>query len=595
MAKDGPTTGMEVQDWVEELDIALKYRRDYGLEDSWPDIEEKFYERHPDFEEGGPNLIYSVGDAFLSSMTVPNPYIFVKPLRPDVVDKVRTLETLDNILLKQLRIRQAIVTAVTQAYLYGRGFLKIGYDSEWGFSTEPDTLSSDVGLTLSQFSDKGERIEFNRIKPGMPWVLPVLPHDMVVPWGTGEDLNSAPWVAQRIIRHIDDVRSDTKYENTKRLEPTMTMEDFTKSYTAKVKPWKVGQDLQHGVRDTGTEYVELWEIHDRRTQEVLVMADGHDKFLRKEKDLLQIDGFPYVSFAFVPSTRTFWVTPDAYYQISPQEELTDISRMARRQRRSSVLKFLMDEDLIEDFEAEKLLSEDVGVLVKAKPQGRSLRDAVVPFAHPNYNQGLYMDGEVIRRNAREMVGFSRNQVGEFEQTGRRTATEASIVEKGASLRMDRRQGEMRNIYEELIRKVNHVVFEFWKTDRTMEILGEDGEAMWATFSGKGLKGDYLYDIQFSVEEQASLQQRQAQSLQLYSVLAQDPHVDPIALRSFLRRQWNDPNFSALFPEQGAQNADTLLQMQQMQGGGGGAPAANGGGQGPAQMPRLPGGGGGAPA
>ena len=115
MAKDGPTTGMDVQDWGEELDIALKYRRDYGLEDSWPDIEEKFYERHPDFEEGGPNLIYSVGDAFLSSMTVPNPYIFVKPLRPDVVDKVRTLETLDNILLKQLRIRQAIVTAVTQA------------------------------------------------------------------------------------------------------------------------------------------------------------------------------------------------------------------------------------------------------------------------------------------------------------------------------------------------------------------------------------------------------------------------------------------------------------------------------------------------
>jgi hypothetical protein len=311
------------------------------------------------------------------------------------------------------------------------------------------------------------------------------------------------------------------------------------------------------------EFCELFEIRDRRTGKIYVIASGHDKFLRNEEDLLQIDGLPFVSFSFTPSARSFWTTPDSFYLLPYQAEHADISRISSLQRRASVLKFLYQEGALDEAEFAKLLSAEPMVGVKVK-QGVNFQEAVMPFTAPNNNQQLYNDAEFVRRNARETVGFSRNQLGEYEQTGRRTATEALAVREASSVRMSRRQAAVKDAYVDIITKVNKMVFEFWKGPRWTEVVGVEG-AQWIEFSGEELKGDYTYDVQFVPGSTMDQNARKQEALNLYAIMSQDPSVDSTKLRQMLVNAYNDPEFSGLFG--GLQNAAVSLPMQEMQQGG----------------------------
>ena len=177
-------------------------------------------------------------------------------------------------------------------------------------------------MSFSQFDKRGRRIEFGKTRPGMPWVQAVLPHDIVVPWGV-RDLDESPWIFHRVVRHIDDVKADPKYPHTKGLVPVMSMEDYVNSYKTRLKPYRIGPRAP-GTSSRKEEYVELWEGRNKRTGKIIALATGYNKKLREDDDqLLTEEGYPFASVSFVPRSRTFWVTPDAYYLKYHQAEQFD--------------------------------------------------------------------------------------------------------------------------------------------------------------------------------------------------------------------------------------------------------------------------------
>jgi hypothetical protein len=572
---------MTLADWVTEIDNGLEYRMRYGLETRWAELEALYFNVHDSSVSAGPNIVYSTGDALLSTLTVLKPTITVKPLKPEYIQASKVLESVNNSLLEQMRLQEEVELATLHSFLWGRGILKIGYDSEWGWDEKYDFGGTvqPTGFSMTRFNSQGNLIETNPTNPGMPWVRAVPPHDIVVPWGTRE-LNDAPWIAHRVIRHIDDIRADSKYRNVRDLTPSMSMQDFVDSYKTPQKPQKVGSLFFKGqVRTRLAEYVELWEIHDRRTGRVMVLATNHTKWLRDEIDALQIDNtLPFVSIGFVPTTRSFWVTPDAYYIRHAQAELSDVAVQMAKQRRISALKFITTPEAFDPDELDKLLSPEVGVAAMTK-SGVNPREAVVTL-QAGSNQQIQLDAEEIRRNARELVGFSRNQVGEYETRGRRTATEAGIVQQASSLRISRRQLVVAKTYISVMRKVNQVIFEYWKLPRITEMIDEEGREIWISYNGPGLKGEYNYRLAFSDEPVDSLQNRRMEALQLYSMLLQDPAVDQVELRQYLTNAMNDPEFSRLFKGM-IDNARVRLQMSKMQAAMGGVPEDGGQGQPPA--------------
>ena len=552
-----------VSEWRTEINNGLRYRLEHGLEDSWTKLEAAFY-GVKDKDSAGPNIIAATGDSLLSALTVPYPRIRVIPKRQEYVAGAMVVEALDNHLLEELKIPVQVEMAVHHAFLWGAGFLKLGYDSQFGYAPGLE-IGEGIGATLSQFDRRGNRLEAIA-NPGMPWLRSCLPHDIVVPWGT-VDIDEAPWVAHRVVRHVDEIKSDSKYRNVRDLEPMMSMEDFVKSYTTVQKPYRTGETLARGSGTSKAEYCELYEIHDRRTGRIKVIVTGHKSFLRDEEDALQIDGQPFISVGFVPRARTLWVTPDSFYLRQAQAELNDISLTASKQRRIACLKFLVARGAMKEEELTKVLSTKVGIAAFVE-QGTNLRDAIQMIGDHN-NASLYQDAEHVRMNAREAVGFSRNQTGQYAGA-RTTATEVGVVDRASLQRLSRRQTVLRRTYISVFQKLNQVIFSFWGLPRVESILGPTGAQRWIEFTGPQVKGDYAYELSFSDEIIPSQQERERQALEMYYTLAQDPMVDQVALREFLSNAYNSPSLRTIFGA--TQNAPIRPQLQGVQGREGSTPS-----------------------
>ena len=547
------------EDWFEEIEQGLDYRRDYGAETDWARLEDLFYSRQS--LSAGPNIILATGDTLLSSLSVFYPKVVVRARDQEHVRSAKVLEAVDNWLMGELEIPEQVEMSILHAFLWSQGVLKIGYDSEWGYDERFEIGDG----TYTQIDRKGRLIESGIAKRGMPWVRACLPHDIIVPYGT-RDEDDARWIAHRVIRHIDEIRADDKYENVRDLEPMLSQKDFVESYRSVRKVYRMGQQWPNRGGTGKAEYCELFEIHDARTRRVLVICTGYGKFLRNDEDLLQLDGLPFVSMSLVPRARSFWVTPDAYYLQQPQAELNDIALQASKQRRITCLKALAHKSAFDDEELDKAISADVGVVALVN-DGVPL-DEAIKLLGGHSNVWIYQDADHVRRNARELVGFSRNRFGEYETVGRRTATEAGIVERAAQARIARRQKALSRVYRKVVSKINQILFEFWSSERVIELVGPEG-AEWVRFSGDSLRGDYSYEIELTSEPPVAEETRRRRALELYMLLRQDPMIDPQGLAEFLVSAFGDPELEGIFAGRSRnRNAPLRVQMPEMLGAGG---------------------------
>jgi len=527
------------EDWLVRIDNALEYRRKFACEDKWADLEKSYLNDSSGDTAVGPNLIYSQGDAIMSALNVPDPECVITAEHPMGVDRAPIVEYIDNWLIRKLKIKRTVDLATLHCYLKSKGIIKIGYDSEFGWSPRFDigTRERPVGATLTQFDKKGKRTEFMNTVPGMPWIGVVQPEDFVVPWGT-IFLDDAPWAAHRIVRKNTYFKSDPKYKNTSRLEPQLSMEDYMASYTKTKKGRMQYTTDKMMFANRQPEYNVAWEIHDRMSGKVFVVSPDYDKFLREDDDALLVAGLPFVDMSFVSHPRSFWATPQAYYLGQIQHTQFDISMQAEKTRRINNLKFLAKKGVIDPQEMTRLLSGDVGVFGFIN-SSENIKDLIATFP-----QGSMMDfiiqSDQTRKDAREVVGFGRNQMGEEMQSTRRTAREATFVQQGSERRTGRRFSSLTNMYIELLTKLNKICFSFWKTPR-YAMVGND----WVKFNASELKGDYLYDMSLSTTRNLSRAERKIEAMMMMSQLMMVPGIDHAALFKYLQDAANDPAFERI--------------------------------------------------
>lgn len=548
------------EDWLTEISNGLEYRRKFGLEDMWGQFEAIYYNVHNSMLNDGPNIFLSQGDAMLSTLTVPTARVKVSATKPEEVELAPLVETLDNTILRELDLKSEIEDATLHAFLFGRGFIKFGYDSEWGYDPSLDMGGSlQLGATLTQLNRKGDkRIEYDStVSPGTPWARVVLPHDIVVPWGA-KNISNTPWIAHRVVRKLSDLREDPKYIIPKSMQAQISIQDFVESYRT-LQRNRTHRRMSSSIDSREPEFVEFYEIHDRCTGMIYCVTWDCDKFLRKETNALQIDNIlPFAGLGFTPRTRSFWTTPDAQYLYFIQAELSDIAVQRTKQRRISTLKFLVDGSVLSDEELAKVLSPDVGIAAKVNA-GQKLTDALAPVSY-SPNQQLIVEEEQLRSAGREQIGFSKNQVGEYTP-GRKTATEVGEVGQASRLRMSRRGAQIQKLYEDSVRILNNIMFTYWSIPRYLPVLGQQRTNQWQAVNGASLRGRYAYSIEFVEENE--LAQRKFTALQLYGTLVQDPGIDPIGLRAYLISQFNDPAFERIFS---ADVRGRMLELQQQNGG-----------------------------
>jgi len=501
----------EVNQWQAHLELAKQYRERYGMEHKW-DRWRKYYRNEYSDSTIPVNMIFATGRSLIPRIYFRNPKIMVTPDQPGFFFHAKLVEAIDNKLVRLTGMKDQLKRSALNAFLYGTGVGKVGYDSEFGFIDDDDSRQqvAEMETLVGQEIDEPS-IEYDaNIIPGHPWFKSLHPRDLYVPWGTLE-IKDSPWAAHRFVRHIDDVRADRKYVNASKVSPTHRTKSLSRDYEG------VGNALD---ATPDAEYVELFEIHDLREGRIKVIATGYEGYLRNDPMPINMNKLPFHALIWNEDTDGFWGLSDCQ-MIEPQQlELNEIRTQFQEHRKRSLLKVIMRRGAFSPEDKDKLISGDVGPLLEADVDG-SLRDAITTF-QPFLGTDLITAGDVVRQDIREQVGFSRNQMGEYDVRSRRTATEAAIVDQAAQIRVDERRDALADMYMEVIEDFNRYIFEFWDEQQVAEIVGPDGRQHWVSFTGQQLHGRYSLTVDPEEAQPRSAAQRKMEAHELLQMLAQFP-------------------------------------------------------------------------
>lgn len=506
------TTIKQARDFKEKISAGRDNR-------TWDNYLDYFRSKFANESELTYNMIFGILKALLPRVYYENPRVTVRPAinnvamaNPQYLIFSQILENIDNWLLSDimLNLKNDIKLVIQDSFIYNFGVLKIGYDTEFVL---PFVMSSLHDATLNKYNLKtGHRIEYDtNIRSGMPFIKRIDPRDIVVPPDC-LSLSNCRWIAHRTKRLLEDVESDERLDSIK---------------TIPIIPDKNQPET----------FIDLWEIHDYKTGKLYIISDHSDKFLFNGIDTLQIIGLPFEELVFNPDGDNIWGVSDVKIILPQQKELNEVRLQELQFRRLQRLKFLVEKGSIKQEELDKILSEEGTVFIQTDGNPLTVIKEL-PIGIPS---NLEQWAQLIREDVRELVGFSRVQLGEFEQTGRRTAFETAQVGASSNIRCNERGSLVGDLLSKAFRKVHSYIFKFWESERIAEIIGTDGVKYWVAYKGKELEGDYVVSINIENAQLESSVLRKQEAKELFTTLIRDPELTTLArqkLREHLLRQYN---------------------------------------------------------
>jgi len=504
-----------VEWWKNELEQGEDYKKKFGDSENWEQYSE-WYRANFSKDVLPYNLIFSMARTMIPNTYLRNPYVTVTSDSPGKEAEAAVLEAVLNKLIRVCKIKSTIKKLCLDTFLFGTGIIKTGFNSEFGL------VLDETGIQQQKVK---KNIEFDtRVTPGMPWALPVHPENVLFPKGYVAE--NVPWIAFKVYRDLEFIKQDKKYIKSVR-------ESVAPSYK------RTGEDE--------AKFCELIEIHDRETEKVYVFETNGNKFLREDKDYLQVSGLPFISMVFNADPKSLWGTGDAKQLQELQQEMVETKTQQWEHRKLTLIKFLIDKNAIDRKDVdEDFLSGNVGpaIFVEGNP-----RDAVQTIT-PNMPQDLELWTRSIRSDARETVGFSRNQMGEFDTSSRRTATEAAAVHRGGEIRIDERRDSVADVLVSLMRTFHIYVKEFWTSEQVVPVLGPDMVWHWISFRGNQLSGEFDFKIDPGSEMPFNKEIRRAEGKELLAMFGNDPMIpNPMLLRKYVLQQYEGLNVEALLTPQ----------------------------------------------
>lgn len=458
--------------WKKRMDVwAAKYKEDG---ESAHDEARRYYRNR--FPPGlvSVNLVFSFGRAMVPQLYFKNPSVTVR-IKGENAPNSRLLQEADVELIKQMRLKYTLKKMIVSAYLTGRGVGKLGWDAGDGATTPFDPAAM--------------------IKPRQPWFLHVLTknwaHD-IAPNGDTDDLR---WAGMRV--------SLTRSQ----LEAHTNLTDHAREEMGKLAD------------DDPDDTLDLWEVWDRGAGEQGLLLD--DKWAVPPAPF---SVWPFYGLEFNWTPEEPIPTSDAELISHLQKEYNENETQIHEHRRISVLRMLARKGALKQEERDKLERGVVGTVAEVDVSG-PIGEAILPFA-PEIPSGLFEAKKTLMEDVRDVIGFTRNQIGEFNQS-RRTAQEAAIVQAALQIRLDERRDMVADVIEHVIRGANQLIFKGWDAADAKRYAGvEDGWEQLAAME----KDDYTVTIVPDSTLPLTKSIQRQQGLELYNALKGDPLTDQLELR-----------------------------------------------------------------
>lgn len=528
------------KEWTSKIEQGLKYKEKYSEIKKWGTYRDMYrgnFGNDSKMDKVVVNRIFSYIKSMIPKVYFRSPAVCIAPRRPELAAHARVIESIDNWLIQETNLKYVIKRAILDAGLCGIGPIKLGYDSEYGYF--PELGIDQDGASVTQVGVKdGERIEYNSaIAAGMPWAARVRPDEIVTPWGYS-DPKDLPWIAHMIIRPVEDIKADQKYDKKLRNQ-------IKGGYHCSNLQ---GQTTSMSIMGQGDKenYALMYEIRDFKRRKFIVMCE--DKILVDTEDSMQIDGLPFEFIVFNEDPEHFWPISDVKMLMPQQNELNEIRQYASKQRKLNIVKFLYSKGSMTKENLDLLLADDIdsigcGIEVVAD----AIQNVVFPLHPTNLTSDLIREQQQTEQDMRDTMGYSANQAGNYVDKTNSTATEANIVQEASNIRSDERRDLVADVLSNILRKFNQMIFTYWTTPRVVEITGNDGMQYWIEYTGAQLKGEYNMVISPENGQPVSRALRQQMAENVFAKFNKDPLIDQIGLRRLYLQQTDliDPSWQNL--------------------------------------------------
>jgi len=532
-----PTDKELITDWGARCRRGKAFRQRIYPDASWDRFEGYFRNRYPGLSQDEyaverrvplgvqtDGIIATEARKMVPKVTFGIPYVRVRPLAGRTVTDAKVLERVINGILEQIAIGNTLDITALSTIQHGTSFIKMGYDSEYAPSYK-DIFQ--VGFSDGAFDKKGKRKEYrDHIFPGMPWATWQHPKAIIFPeMLTGFD--QARWVAFQYLRPTEDLKADKRLRNTAELKP---------------KPQRLA-DLDSSLARDNLEYEYVQdmtlctEIRDKASGQMLILAEGHDKILYKEDDVLMgiLGGrLPIHALTFNRNTDYAWGTSDVHMVEEELKELMDIRTQTTLDRRLRVLKFLYRKGAISSTEMQRLVSGKGGAGVEIDGDlERSIKAFTMPSQHDITREADNASGRIKEH-------FGTNAFAVLPSS-RRTSGEVSGAQQDSGVAVSRAQGLVQELVLKLAKDIAAMVFNFWTEETVVDILGPvteptqlpDGsmqeidvtKQIWVKFKGNELRGNFDYTLQPSSGRLVDHQQQKREALELVQFFSQVPGVN----------------------------------------------------------------------
>ena len=577
-----------------KLEGAARWRDEMGYDNLWRRMNDLYRGKHwprttATQDLVAVNLAFSTINVISPSVSVNYPKVIVSPNKEENQDRATFVEAVINYLWRHHDFRKPFQRSVKDFLIFGHGWLKVGWkfveqERQLGDAerdemfqtavTEMDTVALEDPFMAGELPDDSQiaadiPTTSMTVVEDQPFVDRVSPFDMFVdPEATC--MEDAKWIAQRIVRSLDEAKKDKRYKASARKNL---------SADSLLNPVFGTTDRQEQERFLlDEERTVVFEFYDIENNTMAVIPQSGAEFLVDPAPMPYAYGQPFVMMRNYDVPDYFYPMGDLESIESLQLELDKTRSQLVNARKRYARKYLFHERSFGPEGREALESDQDGRLVPVVDENKSLHEVVIPMPQTPLSADVYNFSAIIEEDINTVSGVSEYARGQMPEI-RRTATEASIIADAGNARAADKLATVELAIAQIGRRVIQLMQQFM-TGEQMAQVADKGGSLFVLYARDDITGEYDFTVEAGSTQPMNDTIRKQQAVSLLNAMAPlvGTVIDPAALAKHV-----------LMNGFGIKDPDKFMMQQQPQQpvGPEGAPpggAAPGAGPGAGQMP-----------
>ena len=359
-------------------------------------------------------------------------------------------------------------------------------------------------------------------------------------------MDDAKWIAQKIIRPLEDAQKDQRYKPSvrKRLDAD-----------AGVNPQYVSQYENERMRVLDEDRVTIWEFYDIAENTMSVFSENSDGFLVDPIPMPYAYGQPFVMIRNYDIPDLFYPMGDLESIESLQLELDKTRSQLMNDRKRYARKYLYHERSFGPEGREALEADDDGRLVPVVDENKPLSEVVVPMPQIPISGDIYAYSNIIEDDINTVSGISEYARGALPEI-RRTATEASIIADAQNARAADKLALIEIAISQIGRRVLQLVQQYMTGEAMARVSLKGGESMYVAYTREEITGEYDFTVEGGSTQPINDTIRKQQAVSLMNAIAPliGTVIDPTALAMHVLEEGFDVKDPMKFLVQQAQPA-----------------------------------------